>query len=263
MIATPASRDAAGPCRTTSRPSIRSVPESGRCTPPRIFTSVDLPAPFSPTSACASPPYRPIETSSSAWIAPNAFDACRRERIGEGSVIAVREEGVPKHSAGTPRAGSRSPCSFLEVELVDVRLVEHERRPEQHGALRPDLVLPELPGRKGLPDLPRDRAGGVVDRRVGREEAEVGRVPELEALDRAVLDVLAQRVGRSEARELDLAAVLRRVEDGGRGRDPDGGRRDNPLQVRVLLQEALRDLRRDRRVVVAVHDVDELHLREL
>ena len=36
-------------------PSTRSPPSSGWTTPVRIFTSVDLPAPFSPTSACTAP----------------------------------------------------------------------------------------------------------------------------------------------------------------------------------------------------------------
>src|SRR5712692_630333 len=135
MIATPASRAAAGPCSTTSSPSIRSRPLSGRYTPPRIFTSVDFPAPFSPTSACTSPALRSIETSSSARIAPNAFDACSSERMGCCSVISRERQGVP--------AIRHAPCPFLEVELVDVRLVEDERRPEEHRALRADLVLAE------------------------------------------------------------------------------------------------------------------------
>jgi hypothetical protein len=40
-----------------------------------IFTSVDLPAPFSPTSACVSPPYRSMDASATAWTAPNALAA--------------------------------------------------------------------------------------------------------------------------------------------------------------------------------------------
>ena len=40
---------------STARPSIRTSPESGRCTPARIFISVLLPAPFSPITASTSP----------------------------------------------------------------------------------------------------------------------------------------------------------------------------------------------------------------
>src|SRR4051794_27598199 len=147
MIAMPASLAAAGPCNTTSRPSILSDPLSGRWTPPRIFTSVDLPAPFSPTSACTSPACRSSDTSSSARIAPNDFDACRRERIGCCSVT-----WRSSRNAGVPARPARPSCS-LEVELADVLLVEDERRPEEHGALRADLVLPELAGGERLAGL--------------------------------------------------------------------------------------------------------------
>ena len=38
-----------------SRPSMRMLPALGAATPPRIFISVDLPAPFSPISPSTSP----------------------------------------------------------------------------------------------------------------------------------------------------------------------------------------------------------------
>src|SRR5690348_12353980 len=40
---------------TTGEPLRMIVPPSGACTPVRIFTSVDLPAPFSPISAVTQP----------------------------------------------------------------------------------------------------------------------------------------------------------------------------------------------------------------
>ena len=40
-----------GPAEDDLAPSTSSCPLSGGCTPAKIFTSVDLPAPFSPTSA--------------------------------------------------------------------------------------------------------------------------------------------------------------------------------------------------------------------
>src|SRR5918998_162893 len=55
MTAMPAARAAAGLSRCTSCPSSSTRPVSGVCTPARTFTSVDLPAPFSPTRAWASP----------------------------------------------------------------------------------------------------------------------------------------------------------------------------------------------------------------
>src|SRR6185437_15597459 len=72
----------AGPCRVTCRPLTVSVPLSGWCTPARIFTSVDLPAPFSPSSACTSPPRSVTDPSIRAWTAPNDFAACCSSSAG-------------------------------------------------------------------------------------------------------------------------------------------------------------------------------------
>ena len=53
---------AAGCVKETSSPSILIVPSSGACTPARVFISVDLPAPFSPTIAWTSPAFRSRST---------------------------------------------------------------------------------------------------------------------------------------------------------------------------------------------------------
>ena len=47
-----------------STPPMRIVPLSGATTPPRIFISVDLPAPFSPISASTSP----FATDTLTWL---------------------------------------------------------------------------------------------------------------------------------------------------------------------------------------------------
>ena len=75
MIAMPAACDCAVVSKTTSSPSISTRPLSGRCTPARILTSVDLPAPFSPTSACASPRRSSMKPSTSACTAPKLLVA--------------------------------------------------------------------------------------------------------------------------------------------------------------------------------------------
>ena len=82
MTAIPASWAAPGPFSTAGFPSTTSSPLSGWYTPARIFTSVDLPAPFSPTSPCASPPYRSIDPSTIACTAPNDFAAPRSDSSG-------------------------------------------------------------------------------------------------------------------------------------------------------------------------------------
>src|SRR5687768_13059489 len=51
---------------STAAPSMKIFPESGACTPARIFISVLLPAPFPPTTARTSPRASVRETFSSA-----------------------------------------------------------------------------------------------------------------------------------------------------------------------------------------------------
>ncbi len=56
---------------TTVLPSIAIVPESGVTAPESMFMSVDLPAPFSPTTAWTSPSAADRETFFSAIVPPN------------------------------------------------------------------------------------------------------------------------------------------------------------------------------------------------
>src|SRR5215204_3703870 len=55
MAATPSAFATRGELLATVLPSIRSSPPSGSTAPVMILISVDLPAPFSPMSACTSP----------------------------------------------------------------------------------------------------------------------------------------------------------------------------------------------------------------
>src|SRR5438105_15878115 len=118
--------------------------------------------------------------------------------------------------------------------------MEADRRPEEHRALRAALVLAESAGGERLARLAGGRARRDVHCRVRGEVAEVGGVPELEPDDRAVLDVLAQRVRRAESGQLDLPAVLRGVEYGRGCGDSDRRRRDDALEARELLEQPLR-----------------------
>ena len=65
------SRACAGVANWRSTPSMYSSPPSGRYTPASIFTSVDLPAPFSPSNACISPGMSARLPSMSARTRPN------------------------------------------------------------------------------------------------------------------------------------------------------------------------------------------------
>ena len=115
MTAMPACWAPAGPCRVTGWPSISSSPESGWYTPARIFTMVDLPAPFSPTSACASPANSSIVPSMTARTAPNDLVAWRSARTGPGGAPS----GAAWGPGGRPASRSSRPAvtawSFLEV----------------------------------------------------------------------------------------------------------------------------------------------------
>src|SRR5258708_15504768 len=76
---------------TSPWPSISIVPESGGCTPKRIFIKVDLPAPFSPIRAWTSPALRSKSTPFSAWTPANALmiPFNRSSTFGEGSTFGV------------------------------------------------------------------------------------------------------------------------------------------------------------------------------
>src|SRR3954468_399161 len=109
-----------------------------------IFASVDLPAPFSPTSACTSPAASSRSTPRSARTPANALTTPPAETAAEGR--------------SPPAAVSRSVTSVLVLglPLADVRLRQHpgpdrlrdERRvsrPERpHGALAGDQEAEDL-----------------------------------------------------------------------------------------------------------------------
>src|SRR5260221_7637588 len=67
---------------TSPWPSIAIVPESGGCTPKRIFIKVDLPAPFSPIRAWTSPALRSKSTPFNACTPANALVMLRSSSRG-------------------------------------------------------------------------------------------------------------------------------------------------------------------------------------
>src|SRR5579862_1898152 len=67
---------------TTGFPSNRTSPESGACVPATHLTSVDLPAPLSPTSAMTSPSRTSKLTPASACTEPNDLVMLRSSRRG-------------------------------------------------------------------------------------------------------------------------------------------------------------------------------------
>ena len=69
-IAMPAASESTGFLMATEWPFIASDPESGAICAERIFSIVDLPDPFSPQSACTSPPKSAKSTPVSARTPP-------------------------------------------------------------------------------------------------------------------------------------------------------------------------------------------------
>src|SRR5687767_12818374 len=71
-------------------------PEVGRYAPLRIFSSVDLPAPFSPIKACTDPACTSKETSVSALTPGNSIDTRSKARAAtviEGGMTTLRPAG--------------------------------------------------------------------------------------------------------------------------------------------------------------------------
>lgn len=93
---------------------------------------------------------------------------------------------------------------------------------------------------------------------MGGEGAELRRVPELEGLDGAVLDVGAHVVRGAEARQLYLAPVLGAGQVLGGRLDADRGGGNDPLQAGVLLKQSLGLLKGLLGVVVTVGRLDQL-----
>src|SRR3954470_14524724 len=99
-----------GPAMRTSWPSNEIVPTSCWWIPAMVFTSVDLPAPLSPTRATTSAGWTRKSTPSSAWTGPKLLLTPSRERTGWIELMTCT-----LFSACWPggRPVSRPPCAPL------------------------------------------------------------------------------------------------------------------------------------------------------
>src|SRR5215207_5890115 len=142
----------------TSLPSNEIVPPSAGWIPAIVFTSVDLPAPLSPTSATTSPGRTSKSTSLSAWTGPKLLLTPFRASTGVLSLAFItrllsrgRTRGAPR---GAPAFSSRHllDASFLAASgvLAGADLVH-----------RPELVLDN----RVLDVVLRDRHRREQDRR--------------------------------------------------------------------------------------------------
>src|SRR5438105_11730517 len=119
MAAMPSARESAGCMRGTARPETPNDPESGATAPVMILMSVDLPAPFSPTSAWTSPCRRSNDTPRSARTPENDFvmETARRRELFTAA-------------DGTPRGGRDAALVLLFMAGMDgqsKRLSNHVR----------------------------------------------------------------------------------------------------------------------------------------
>src|SRR2546425_10970848 len=107
MARMPSDRDSAGSIRVTAWPAIASVPASGVSAPVMTLISVDLPAPFSPTSAWTSPAASVKVTRVSARTPANDFvmESASRRRDNGADDSRVR---TGFGAGGTPKRVSRS-----------------------------------------------------------------------------------------------------------------------------------------------------------
>src|SRR5258706_15577042 len=161
--------------------------------PPRILTSVLLPAPFSPASAWTLPAVSARSTSLSTSTAAkrlviprNSIAGATRTYPGLASGAQCRAEG-PAAPVWLKRSGPRlTPRPLgrqdLEVVVLVVVLGELQRLAGDDLAVVADSVgagpLAFLDG-EGIAGLARDLALGEVLRRVVGDVAELDRVPQV------------------------------------------------------------------------------------
>src|ERR1700722_18560090 len=140
------------PCKSTGWPLNSRPPSVGRCTPARIWISVDLPAPFSPNKTWTSPGLRSKSMPAGASPAGNCIDRPRARKTGVGASAApTLSAGANVAAANSIYASQINPASVDRenrlpvrggerrrvVERIDVRLVDHVD-------LRPDMLEIEL-----------------------------------------------------------------------------------------------------------------------
>src|SRR5689334_24593242 len=90
---------------------------------------------------------------------------------------------------------------FLEVEIVDIRLVEYGRLAEQDRAVLGDGVAAQLARGEAVAGVALDLAARYGVEGVDGEVAEVAGVPQLEGGTGPALDVGPHLVGRAQARD--------------------------------------------------------------
>src|SRR3954470_9658351 len=121
-IPMPAAMASLGLRKVTSRPSREILPSSGRCMPYRVFMSVDLPAPFSPTIAWTSPRRtrrsmsRLATTPGKRLVMPLSSTAYGSPERGSSLVLIAPLYSIPDANGGWERSTPARPASVIEPE---------------------------------------------------------------------------------------------------------------------------------------------------
>src|SRR5215204_4064956 len=107
MAATPSAFATRGELLATVLPSIRSSPPSGSTAPVMILISVDLPAPFSPMSACTSPARSSSEALFSAWTPAYDFVMSVARRSGTSAIAFTPDDDDVEFGRAVDADGQR------------------------------------------------------------------------------------------------------------------------------------------------------------
>src|SRR6266404_8075274 len=133
-----------------------------------MFISVDLPAPFSPRSACTSPWRMSSETSSLARTPGNSFRIPRISRTSPSEAIQCD----PKDRRGRTRSPPSLGCNRLTERRRDLELPGDDVRPIGGNELEPrrrnDRGDPAEADAAVLPG--EDEIGPALERPVRRSE---------------------------------------------------------------------------------------------
>src|SRR6185437_13921986 len=136
-----------------------------------MLIKVDLPAPFSPSSACTSPGRRSKSTWSFASTPGNRFVIPSSSRIGVSAIQAILVRSVTgKRPEGAAGAAPREPGWFvlldgrgdaLDLPRLQQRVLLRDRRLDRRGNLRAPLAVADAVhvGAELPVDARLDRAG--------------------------------------------------------------------------------------------------------
>src|SRR5215207_3242517 len=133
MAATPSAFATRGELLATVLPSIRSSPPSGSTAPVMILMRVDLPAPFSPMSACTSPARSSSEALLSACTPAYDFRMSVARRSGTSAIALPLDDDDVEFGRAVDADGERQ---------LDVRGARRPRDESYRAAqpFRPPLV---------------------------------------------------------------------------------------------------------------------------